>query len=196
MGSYNLQANEVVIMKIDQITRKNSMFSIENGELILTNLYLLWNTKNMFGKVKNTQQYPLHSIKVFNGKAQVKSEKKNVGYPKLTILFMSSQVSFEFINKSEDEVEKIANSINHAVTGSTENIYELKNNAIPGAAKAAEVLKGTVDVFKNAFGVKDNKQNVNINEKVVNKCSSCSAPISGIKGQVVHCEYCDTDQQL
>jgi hypothetical protein len=33
-------------------------------------------------------------------------------------------------------------------------------------------------------------------ERVARKCSSCSAPISGIKGQVVCCHYCDSDQQL
>ena len=28
------------------------------------------------------------------------------------------------------------------------------------------------------------------------KCISCSAPLVGEKGQVVHCKYCDTDQTL
>lgn len=196
MGSYSLQPDEVVIMKVDQVIHKKSMFSLVSGEIMLTNLYLVWNTKNLIGKAKNIQQYPLHSIKVFNGKAQVKSEKKIGENPRLIIFFKNGQATFEFINKSEDEVKKMANSINHTVTGSTENIYELRNSSIPGVGKAAEVLKGTVDVFMDAFGVKQNKQNETIDEKVAKKCSSCSAPISGIKGQVVHCDYCDTEQQL
>lgn len=194
MGSYNLQAIEVVIINIDQVIHKKSMFSLISGELILTNLNLVWKTKNLIRKT--TQQYPLHSIRVFNGKAQVMSEKKTGENPRLTIFFKNDQVTFQFINKREYVVKKLANSINHAVTGSTENIYELKSNAIPGVAKVAEVLKGTVDVFKDAFTVKDEKQHVNISKKVDKKCSSCSAPISGIEGQVAHCEYCDTAQQL
>jgi hypothetical protein len=197
MGNYSLQANEVVIMRVDQVTHKKSTFSFENGELILTNLYLVWNAKKMFGMAKNTQQqYPLHSIKVFNGKAQVTFEKKSGGKPRLTIFFKDGQASFEFTNKSQDEVKTIANSINHTVTGTAENIYEVRNNSIPGVAKAAEALKGTVDVFKDAFGVKHSEKNETLNEKVAKKCSSCSAPISGMKGHVVHCDYCDTDQQL
>jgi hypothetical protein len=197
MGSYQFQANEVEIMKIGEVTRRKSMFSIENGELILTNLFLVWNTKNMFGKTKNTEQYPLRNIKVFNDKAQIKCHKNvNMNNPILTIYFTNGEAVFEFMNKSEHEIKKIANSINHVVTGTKENIYEVTNIYIPGIGKAAEVLKGTVDVFKDTFGVKQNKQYENINEKIAKKCSSCSAPISGTKGEVVYCNYCDTNQQL
>ena len=34
------------------------------------------------------------------------------------------------------------------------------------------------------------------NAIVNKKCISCSAPLIGKKGQVVHCKYCDTDQIL
>lgn len=32
--------------------------------------------------------------------------------------------------------------------------------------------------------------------KINKKCISCSAPLIGYKGQLVHCKYCDTDQTL
>ena len=33
-------------------------------------------------------------------------------------------------------------------------------------------------------------------ENVVKKCTACGAPISGYKGQIVSCQYCDTNQNL
>jgi hypothetical protein len=33
-------------------------------------------------------------------------------------------------------------------------------------------------------------------EKIARKCTSCGAPISGTKGQIVRCQYCDTEQRL
>jgi len=65
--------------------------------------------------------------------------------------------------------------------------------AIPGAAYAAETLKGTVDTFKHAFGMKSGSPNP---EKGARKCTSCGASISGVIGRVVRCPYCDSDQQL
>jgi hypothetical protein len=33
-------------------------------------------------------------------------------------------------------------------------------------------------------------------EKAVAKCIGCNAPLSGFKGQIVKCEYCDSEQKL
>ena len=33
-------------------------------------------------------------------------------------------------------------------------------------------------------------------KRVTRYCMGCGAPITGVKGQVVHCEYCDMDQEL
>ncbi len=196
MDNNNYQSNEVVILSYEKLSRKISTFSTETGDLTLTNLYLVWSVKNMFGNVKSTQQYPLNTIKIYNGKVQVKAEKSATEFPKLTIFFMNGQVVFEIINKSEDELKTLANSINQVLTGSDSNLYDVKNYSNKNVAKAAEVLKGTVNVFKDVLGVKDIQQNVIANEKVAKKCTSCSALISGIKDQITVCEYCDTVQQL
>ena len=34
------------------------------------------------------------------------------------------------------------------------------------------------------------------NNKVATKCRACGAPATGYKGQVIKCQYCDTDNQL
>jgi len=196
MAGINLQANEMVLDKHEQLMRRVSSFATENGDFLLTNLYLTWVSKNVFGNIKNVQQIPLNSIKINNGKAQVMVNKVGVESPKLTIFYLSGQETFEFVGKSEDDLKVMANAINKAITKKDEDLYEVKSYTIIGAALAAEVLKDTVNVFKDAFGVKGNKQNTPINERVAKKCIACGAPISGQKGQVISCEYCDSDQQI
>lgn len=68
--------------------------------------------------------------------------------------------------------------------------------AIPGTEMIADALGGTVDAFKDALGFKSKKSSTESIEKIAKKCSSCGATISGKKGQLVHCSYCDADQQL
>lgn len=196
MAGLNLQANEVVLMKHDQLSRKSSTFATETGDFVLTNLFLVWTSKNLFGNVKNMQQIPLNSIKVYNGKAQILVNKVNGEFPKLTVYCLNGQEVFEFLGKTEDELKIMANSINQAITKSNDNIYDVKSNAIIGAAAAAEMLKDTVNVFKDAFGVKVKKQDDNVIEKIAKKCNSCGAPISGIKGHIINCDYCDSNQQI
>lgn len=196
MAGINLQANEMVLDKHEQLTRRISTFATENGDFLLTNLYLTWISKNLLGNIKNVQQIPLNSIKVNNGKAQIIVNKMNAEFPKLTVFYLNGQESFQFLSKSEDDLKVMANNINRAVTKKEEDIYEVKNYTIMGAALAAEVLKDTVNVFKDAFGVKNNKQTNQPIERIARKCTACGAPVSGLKGQVISCEYCDSDQQI
>jgi len=59
----------------------------------------------------------------------------------------------------------------------------------------AETLKDTVGSFKdniknsNSFKVKSGKTKMM-------KCPSCGASLSGTKGEIVQCEYCDTKHQI
>lgn len=69
--------------------------------------------------------------------------------------------------------------------------------AIPGTEYLSETIIGTVDTFKNTFGIKSKKvENGASSEKVTKKCISCSAPLIGGKRKTIHCKYCDTDQIL
>jgi hypothetical protein len=60
------------------------------------------------------------------------------------------------------------------------------------------IVGGTVGLFKNASKNNPTKapQPPATNEKVSTKCSCCGSPISGRKGQLIHCQYCDSNQQL
>jgi flagellar motor switch protein FliN len=93
-----------------------------NGELILTNLNLVYiTTKGVFKTTYITQKYPINQIKVFNGKAQVILGKNG----DIDIYFRNEQESFRFWNndtlfsdkKAEKEAAKWVNAINQLIAG-------------------------------------------------------------------------------
>jgi len=194
MRKYNLQPNEVVVLKSNRVLHGGVMATYTD-ELILTNLNVVLISKNIFNKTKNIQTYPVNQIKVFDGQVQAKLGKQRSGFPQLEIYFINNQEIFGFEQKKE-----VLNWINHIsklLTGKSANIDADKHVALPGTEYIAETLKSTIDTFKGAFGIKLKKSDEAVEPiKVTKKCISCRAPISGYKGQTVRCQYCDTEQNL
>jgi hypothetical protein len=180
MDKYNLQSNESVIMKCERVLYGGMMTGYTN-ELLLTNLNLILVKKGLFGKTKNVQNFPVNQIKLFNEKAQAIVSKQQNGSPKLEIYFQHGQESFGF--ESKREAEKLANNIICLLAG--ENEFDT-DTTVTGAI--AETLKGTFDTFKGVFGKQP--------EKITKDCVSCSASITGLKGQIARCQYCGREQQL
>jgi hypothetical protein len=194
MAKYNLQPNESIIMKNESVLHGGVMASYTD-ELILTNLNIVLISKGILGNSKGIQTYPINQIKVFEGLVQVKLGKHRSGSPQLEVYFLNGQEVFGFAKKKD--VQKWIENISKLLTGNAANIDTRERIEIPGVEYAAEALKGTVDTFKNAFGIQSKKQaNVMNIEKVTKKCRSCMAPITGSKGQIVRCIYCDTEQNV
>ncbi len=192
MAKYNLQTNESVIMKQDGILHGGVMAGYTD-ELILTNLHLVLISKGVFGNTKGIQTFPLNQIKVFDGQAQALLDRTGGGNPQLDVYFLNGEESFKF--QSKKEVLKWIANINKLVTGNEANANNSSSMAIPGAAYVAETLKGTMDTFKQTFGIKSKNTN-ETDVKVVIKCNSCGASVSGKKGQTVRCQYCDSQHHL
>jgi hypothetical protein len=144
--------------------------------------------------VKNIQAFPVNQIKVFNNQAQIVMSKTRGGYPQIEVYFSNRQENFGFESKKDaaNWIEKI----NRLVIGEDVEINISAKTAIPGTEMLAEALGGTVDAFKNALGFKSKQSTVESVEKVAKKCNSCGAMVSGKKGQIVRCSYCDADPQL
>lgn len=190
---YKLLPNEAIIMKQQRIIHNSAMNNFTD-ELLLTNLNLVLISKSTFGNIKNIQTFPVSQIKVFNNQAQILLSKTRGGYPKIEIYFLNGQENFVFESK-KDAITCI-NKINQLLTGENVEINISAKTTIPGTEMLADALGGTVDAFKNAFGFKTNKSSTETIEKATKKCSSCGATISGKKGQIVCCSYCDANQQL
>lgn len=190
---YKLLPNEAMIMKQERIIHGGGMANFTD-ELVLTNLNLVLISKGTFGNVKNIQAFPVNQIKVFNNQAQVILSKTRGGYPQIEVSLLNGHEKFGF--ESKKDATNWINKINQLVTGEDVEINVSARVAIPGTEMIADALGGTVDAFKDALGFKSKKSSTESIEKVAKKCGFCGAPMSGKKGQIVCCSYCDADQQL
>ncbi|MGI6118711.1 MAG: hypothetical protein ACOYBC_10045 [Bilifractor sp.] len=189
MSEYQLQPNEVIILRSENIAHGGRLASFSN-ELILTNLNVVFVQKSLLGKSKNMEVFPLKLIKIYNGKAQAVSGSQN-GYASLDIFFRDGLEQFRFSNKSE--IPRWVNEISKLLTGreadtSSRKIYD-----------PLETYKDSVDSMRSIFGLdpKFKKDNSPVKEVVITKrCISCKAPLTGHKGETLRCEYCDTEQTL
>ncbi|WP_368262768.1 hypothetical protein [Clostridium disporicum] len=197
MDKYNLQPNEYFILNNEHVYHGNTI-----GELILTNLNLVHITsKGIFKTTYIPKLYPINQIKVFNGKAQVILREAG----KIDIHFINGMESFKFINndalfnikKAEKEASRWVNAMNQLITGQVSESDTLVSSEVTSTEVMVGAIKDTFDTVKGVFGIKPkSEKSSKESEKVVKKCSYCGAPISGTKGQVVSCEYCDAEQQL
>jgi len=190
---YKLSPNEAIIIKQERIIHGGAIANFTD-ELILTNQNLVLISKGTFGRVKNIQAFPVRQIKVYNNQAQVILSKTRGGYPQIEVYLINGQENFGF--ESKKDAMNWINKINQLVTGEDLEINVPVKTAIPGTEMIADALGGTVDAFKGALGFKPKKSSIEAIEKVARKCSFCGAPVSGKKGQIVRCSYCDADQQL
>ena len=195
-AEYGLSPNEAIVMKSESVYRGNA-----SGELILTNLNLVHITsKGVFKTTYTTQRFPINQIKVFNGKAQAILGKNG----NLEIYFLNGQETFRFVNsdtlfsekKAEKEAANWVNAINQLVTGEDVEVSASATTATIGTEMIADALGGTVNAFKGALGFKSKQSSAESVEKAAKKCTSCGASISGNKGQIIRCPYCDADQQI
>lgn len=184
--TFTLDPDEVLIMKSDRITYGDGLIRSPQNELILTNKDIILIIKGAFNKIKTIRRFPLKEIKIYNDQAQafVGKDRSNSGRPALDIIFQSSQQSFVFEYNKRDVI-KWVEKINELVTG--KKITSIESNAkftLPGTEILAKTLKGTVDTYKNVFGIKKKEIHISLN------CPGCAAPLSGIKGETSKCPYC------
>ncbi|MFC5930349.1 hypothetical protein [Cryobacterium melibiosiphilum] len=189
MANYDLRPNEVVVLKETGI-KHGGTFASYTDELMLTNLNLVLLKKGVFGNSKGVLTFPTDQIKVYNGKAQALLGKSSNGTPHLEVYFLNGQENFDFQSGGKKKIFEWVTKIGEVVTGEQASETIVTGLAIPGADYIAGALKDTLDVFKGRFGSKPKI------ERIAGKCSACGAPISGTRGQLSTCEYCQTAQQL
>lgn len=191
-AQYNLQPNEVVILKTDAIMHGGGFGSAYTDELILTNLNLVLVRKGVFGNSKGVLTFPVSQIKVHNQQAQV-AVGKNRGADALEVYFVNGHEYFNFGSgrKYKKKVHEWVAKINFVVTGQDAPVQSVSSLALPGAELVAGVLKDTFGVFKSKLGSQPGAP-----VTISGKCRSCGAPATGFQGQTITCEYCGSAQPL
>lgn len=188
MNNLNLMPNEAVILKNDSVSRYEGKSFGNSGELVLTNMNLFFIVqKGFFGNKQEVQKFPLNQVKVIDGKAQLRVSNDN----NLEIYFMNGQQSFSFSSFGKRDSVKWANAVSKALTGHEADLTDDEKSYIAGVGAVADTLKNTFGSFKKGLGINEKEP-----ERATTRCMSCRAPLAGIKGQIVKCKYCDTEQTI
>lgn len=199
MTSYTLQPDEGFLFTADGVQHGEGLFVGHTDTLTLTNKRLILEKKGTFGNRKGVIEYPLSQIKIIDGTAQVFKAPTTNGANAMSVYFINgSSATFSFQRKSDmrECIEKTGQALTGESTATTNR--DSFSSALPGSQAVAGVLKDTIGVFTSTFGSNKNKKD---NEpaaptSISVKCDSCGAPINGVHGQVVNCEYCDTPKSL
>lgn len=196
MAKFDLQHNEVVILRAEGVAHGSGMLSNHTDELVLTNLHLIWVNKGMLGNVKRTEHYPLSLIKVRDGRVQALASQDRGGLHQLEVYLQTSVEAFRFPSGGKKLAEKWSAAVDQAVTGN-ETTPRSSGRALPGAALVADTLRGTFDQFRTSFGgAPAAPVAAPAPSRSAAPCPSCGAPISGISGSTAKCEYCDMETRL
>lgn len=179
----DLAVDEVVILKNERVWHGGVMSNYTNT-LILTNKRIIYIKKGIFGKNKEVVSYLLANIKIYNEKAQAIIGKNKNGGHTLDLFFISAEESFGFEFKKD--IITWIKKINELTTGKVLKTEEIEgaNTVIPGLEEIANSVKATVDICKDAFGIKKKPIYVSC------ACKKCGATSSGIKGESNKCPYC------
>ena len=186
MVNLGLQQNEAIVIQNTSV-RIDDKGSSRSGELYLTNLNIYYVAKGMFGNIKGIQKYPLNQLKIVDGKAAAICGKSSAdGDSRLQLFFVGGQQSFEFTNDGKKEIYRWIDQICQILKCSPQAAEASPPEGFSGKVKSA------FGSLKGALGIGGHKKA----EKVTVKCVGCMAPLSGDKGQIVRCRYCDTDNTL
>jgi hypothetical protein len=187
MSGYDLQPNEVVIMRQGRISR--SIPGLYTDELILTNFHIVH--IGALGTKRKIRVLPLNRIKVFNGQVQALPGKQFNGTPRLDVYLLNGEEHFGF--EIRKDVDRWVSNIENLVKG---NVHEIDTSTSDAAESVADAFIEVGDEFKRVFGIKRKSAQPSTPEMVSGRCKYCGAPIAGKKGHMIHCSYCDGDQQL
>ncbi len=195
MAGVRLQPYESIMVQIRGVAASDGRLSYRD-ELVLTNLHLFHISKGFLGKVKDIAKYPVGKIKVVNDRAQVfLANPADDGSLSLQIFFDYGLVSFRLRSDMRRYAWQLINSVNQLRTGkplqSDTSGFPM---ALQGVGYFAEVVRDTIGAFRQSLGL-DAKREAE-REIAATSCRSCAAPLSGYKGQLARCPYCNSEQLL
>lgn len=174
MGVYTLDEDEVFIMRASDVV----VGTFGKVDLVLTSKNIIQVNKGFFGGDKDAEKYPLAELKVYNDKANIVATKSKAGKRQVELYFSNFEKVYFFDsiflqNKWVSEVKRV------------------HKQYLEDAEKARRQAVGKTSVFKtltdSAKGIIPKRTPAS---KTI-KCEKCGAELSGIKGEVIRCEYCN-----
>lgn len=167
------------------------------AELVLSSRNIIVVSMSMMRKPRGVRYFPLAQVMIIDGRPQVFAA-GTYSMNRLEVRFQHGEESFGF--SSKPELHEWVENIYKLTTGRSDEIDISTDLTTDGMRSVGEPWKQTVDLVKATFGLAPDGERrgaATFNpDRVARKCTSCSAPLSGIAGRVIRCEYCQSDQQL
>jgi len=197
MNDINLQSNERIICQEDGVAKGKTVGVCINS-IVLTNLNFYCLNKNIVGSIKSIDKFPLREIQMIGGEPHVRVGTSMNGQSTLEIHTHGSTEIYQFNSLGNSKAVKWVNLIYQQIVGHDSNektiLGSISKIAKDVTSTGAGMIGETVGTLVNSFkeGISNEGKPTIINTK----CKSCHAPISGQKGQIIKCKYCDTKQTL
>lgn len=202
---YNLSAGEAVIMQSDGVELLCGRESEELDELVLTNKNLILVNEvsvGIFTTQRLVKRCPLDSILCPEGSPQAFLGKKKDSYV-LQVAFEQEAITLRFPDNERREAKRWADAIKYAVVGDLDSIDTEESQLPPEVSGLVDGFKGFATAFiSEATDAADSapkaRKPIRKATKTVaaGRCTGCRAPLSGVKGAIVTCDYCGTKQTL
>lgn len=189
---YTLGPTEVILLPETPAVRGRN----NSCDLLLTNLNLVAINKGMFGNSvfgspKSVDMFPVNEIKIYNGQAQAQVATSR-GSEVLRVYFRHGEEDFRFVDGGKKTIPRWIAKINEAATG--QPAVEPAASGILGAERVTEFLTNKWGTVRSML-----PQSAPVPAAptpVATRCGACGAPLSGMRGAMVTCQYCDSAQQL
>lgn len=206
MSDYQILNNERLVLKYKGNVDFRELKGLSNcDELYLTDKNITYVKYSTFGNsIKDVFRIPINMISVHDDEPDLHLVKSRRGLLALSIgLKNGEHHEIEFLNTlTKKEPIKFLNSLFNMLVGHDSSEKSMLDGFSETAKSitslGAGLLGGTAGEMVHSFKNKLNEEGNNYiePEKVSSKCSGCGAPITGTKGNVVKCKYCDTRNVL
>ena len=194
MDRYELKPKETILMENRASYFGKGLFGKESIDLLLTDLSIILAIKNYFDQIKGIIRIDLNDIKTLNGQPLVKIE--NDYY----LLISTLKGEFKIVFHDKREARLFCKNITNLLYGDPIQLEVEEKETLFGSEELAETWKNTVNTFKKSILGEEPEQKKQPEKKIspmiTAKCIGCGAPLSGRKGTIQHCTYCDTDQVI
>lgn len=213
MANFQLLPGERILLQVEQVERRTQTYRRTLVDLSLTNTHLVLVSKGALGRVKDVTRIPLADISRVGNRAQVHLVGARNETAKLDIQLREVKETFSEFPERHAQVVTWVNTINRLVTGVDEDV-EVYTSAVESAIESVRALFGggrtsaapasrpaprpaapvpaPVPVRAAAPAVAPSPPR----ERAAGTCNSCCAPISGPRGSVVQCGFCDQEMML
>lgn len=176
---YTLDEDEAFITRASDVT----VGIFGKADLMLTNKNIVQINKGLWGEETGFEKFPLASLKVYNGNANIAVTKNNAGKHQVELYFSNFEKIYFFDKVSVEN--KWISDVKKAHRQYLENAEKARRKA----GKNVNIFKTLTDSAKSLI-----PKHTPIPKMI--KCRKCGAELHGLKGENIRCEYCNSENMI